>query len=75
MTPPWNHPFCFGPRKIPLAWGQPLPLDWAHSGVFLSVFVSEMAVGLFTPWLFSRGHWKAAQVVLRPAREARRAGL
>jgi len=22
------------------------------------VFVSETAVGLFTLWLFSRGHWK-----------------
>jgi hypothetical protein len=30
--------------------------------VFWAVFVSETSVGLFTLWLFSRGHWKGAQV-------------
>ena len=37
-------------------------LNWAHSGVFWGVFVSETSVGLFTLWLFSKGKWKTVQV-------------
>jgi putative MATE family efflux protein len=48
--------------QIPLCWVLAVHLDWAQSGVFWGVFVSETAVGLFTLWLFSRGGWKAARV-------------
>ena len=37
-------------------------LGWQRTGVFWGVFVSETAVGLFTPWLFSRGRWKTVTV-------------
>lgn len=62
MTPTWINLVFFWAIQIPLAWALALPLGWAESGVFWGVFVSETAVGVFTLWLFSRGHWKTAQV-------------
>lgn len=48
--------------QIPLAYFLAIEQDWGHSGVFWAVFFSETAVGLFTLWLFSRGHWKKFRV-------------
>lgn len=48
--------------QIPLCYLLAIKLDWAHSGVFWGVFVSETSVGLFTLWLFSKGKWKTTQV-------------
>jgi putative MATE family efflux protein len=48
--------------QIPLCWFLAIKLDWAHSGVFWGVFISETSVGLFTLWLFSKGKWKTVQV-------------
>lgn len=48
--------------QIPLCWFLAIKQEWAHSGVFWGVFISETSVGLFTLWLFSRGKWKTAQV-------------
>jgi putative MATE family efflux protein len=48
--------------QIPLCWWLAIRLDWAHSGVFWGVFLSETAAGLFTLWLFSRGGWKTVKV-------------
>lgn len=48
--------------QIPLCYLLAIKLDWAHTGVFWGVFVSETSVGLFTLWLFSRGKWKTVQV-------------
>lgn len=48
--------------QIPLCYLLAIKLDWAHSGVFWGVFVSETSVGLFTLWLFSKGKWKTVQV-------------
>jgi Na+-driven multidrug efflux pump len=61
-TPTWINVVFFWLIQIPLSWLLAIRLDWAHSGVFWGVFVSETLVGLFTLWLFSRGKWKAAQV-------------
>jgi len=48
--------------QIPLCYLLAVKLDWAHSGVFWGVFVSETSVGLFTLWLFSKGKWKTVKV-------------
>jgi Na+-driven multidrug efflux pump len=62
MTPTWINLVFFWAIQIPLAWVLALPLAYAHSGVFWGAFVSETAVGVFTPWLFSRGRWKTVKV-------------
>jgi putative MATE family efflux protein len=61
-TPTYINLFFFWALQIPLAWWLALELDWAHSGVFWAVFISETSVGLFTLWLFTRGRWKTASV-------------
>lgn len=48
--------------QIPLCYFLALKLDWQHSGVFWGVFISETSVGIFTTWLFSKGHWKLVKV-------------
>ncbi len=48
--------------QIPLCYLLAIKLDWAQSGVFWGVFISETSVGLFTLWLFSRGKWKTVKV-------------
>jgi len=48
--------------QIPLAYLLAIKLNWAHSGVFWAVFISETAVGLFTLWIFKKGNWKKARV-------------
>jgi putative MATE family efflux protein len=48
--------------QIPLSYFLAIELEWAHSGVFWGVFISETSVGLFTLWLFSKGRWKTAKV-------------
>ncbi|HYF69427.1 MAG TPA: MATE family efflux transporter [Ohtaekwangia sp.] len=48
--------------QIPLSYYLAIKLDWAHSGVFWGVFISETSVGLFTLWLFTRGKWKHVKV-------------
>jgi Na+-driven multidrug efflux pump len=48
--------------QIPLSWFLAIHLNWAQSGVFWVVFISETSVGLFTLWLFNRGSWKMVKV-------------
>jgi putative MATE family efflux protein len=48
--------------QIPLCYLLAIHYEWAHSGVFWGVFISETSVGLFTLWLFSKGKWKTVQV-------------
>jgi putative MATE family efflux protein len=48
--------------QIPLSYFLAIKLEWAHSGVFWGVFISETSVGLFTLWLFSKGKWKTVKV-------------
>jgi len=62
VTPTRINVVFFWLLQIPLAWYLAIERDWAQSGVFWAVFVSETSVGLFTLWLFSRGKWKTAQV-------------
>jgi putative MATE family efflux protein len=62
VTPTWINLVFFWLIQIPLCWLLALQLDWAQSGVFWGVFVSETGVGVFTLWLFTRGRWKSAKV-------------
>ncbi len=62
VTPTWINLVFFWLIQIPLCWFLALRLDWAETGVFWGVFVSETAVGVFTLWLFTRGQWKTAKV-------------
>lgn len=48
--------------QIPLSYVLAISLNWQHSGVFWSVFVSETLVGLYTLWLFTKGTWKTSTV-------------
>ena len=48
--------------QIPLSYLLAITLEWGHSGVFWSVFISETSVGLFTLWIFTKGKWKTATV-------------
>ncbi len=61
-TPTWINVIFFWLIQIPLAYVLAIYLDWGHSGVFWSVFISEASVGLFTLWMFKRGSWKRTQV-------------
>lgn len=61
-TPTWINFIFFWLIQIPLCYTLAIRFDWAHSGVFWGVFISETSVGLFTLWLFSKGKWKTAQV-------------
>ncbi|MBD78931.1 MAG: MATE family efflux transporter [Crocinitomicaceae bacterium] len=61
-TPTWINVIFFWIIQIPLSYWLAIELDWAHSGVFWGVFISETMVGLFTLMLFRRGSWKTMQV-------------
>ncbi len=62
VTPTKINLVFFWLIQIPLSWYLAVPLALEQSGVFWGVFISETSVGVFTLWLFSRGHWKAARV-------------
>lgn len=61
-TPTLINLVFFWLLQIPLSWWLAVHHDWAHSGVFWAVFLSETSVGIFTLWLFSRGSWKSVKV-------------
>lgn len=48
--------------QIPLSYGLSIILNWRESGVFWGMFISEISVGLFTLWLFTKGKWKNIKV-------------
>jgi putative MATE family efflux protein len=48
--------------QIPLAYVLAISLNWQQSGVFWGMFISEISVGLFTLWLFTKGRWKETEV-------------
>ena len=48
--------------QIPLAYVLAITLNWQQSGVFWGMFISEISVGLFTLWLFTKGRWKETEL-------------
>lgn len=61
-TPTYINLVFFWLIQIPLAYYLAIEINWQQSGVFWAVFISETAVGIFTLWLFTRGHWKKVKV-------------
>ncbi len=61
-TPTYINLVFFWLIQIPLAYLFAIHWNWAHSGVFWAVFISETSVGVFTLWLFNKGKWKEAKV-------------
>ncbi|TAH39905.1 MAG: MATE family efflux transporter [Bacteroidetes bacterium] len=61
-TPTYINLVFFWLIQIPLAYMLAIQLNWAHSGVFWAVFISETSVGIFTLWLFNKGKWKNVKV-------------
>ena len=57
-TPTYINIAFFWCLQIPLGYALAIHYNMSHSGVFWAAFISETSVGLFTLWLFSRGHWK-----------------
>jgi putative MATE family efflux protein len=62
QTPTLINVVFFWLLQIPLAYFLALQLDWAHSGVFWAVLISETSLGLTTILLFKRGKWKTMSV-------------
>ncbi|TNE36484.1 MATE family efflux transporter, partial [bacterium] len=48
--------------QIPLSYSLSILLDWKELGVFWGMFISEISVGLFTLWLFTKGKWKNIKI-------------
>ena len=61
-TPTLINVVFFWLFQIPLAYSLAIIFDWQESGVFWGMFISEIGVGLFTLWLFSKGKWKETKV-------------
>jgi len=61
-TPTYINLVFFWAIQIPLAYLLAIHFNWTHTGVFWAVFISETSVGIFTLWLFNKGHWKTVKV-------------
>jgi putative MATE family efflux protein len=61
-TPTLINVVFFWLFQIPLAYSLAIIFDWQESGVFWGMFISEIGVGLFTLWLFTKGKWKETKV-------------
>jgi len=61
-TPTYINLVFFWLIQIPLAYLLAIHLKFDATGVFWAVFISETSVGLFTLWLFKKGHWKSVKV-------------
>jgi Na+-driven multidrug efflux pump len=61
-TPTWINVVFFWMIQLPLSWWLAISMGWQQSGVFWAAFISEVAAGIFTLWLFTRGKWKSYQV-------------
>jgi len=61
-TPTLLNIVFFWMIQIPLSYTLAIVFDWQHSGVFWGSFISEVSIGLFTLWLFTRGKWKTVKV-------------
>ena len=61
-TPTLINAVFFWMIQIPLAYLWALKWGWNEQGVYWAVLFSEVGIGLFTLWLFSRGKWKTHQI-------------
>lgn len=62
MTPTWINVFCYWVVQVPLAWLLSTSLDMGPHGVFWSIFVAEVLMGIVGLAWFMRGSWKRKMV-------------
>ncbi len=62
MTPTWINVFCYWIVQVPVAWWLSTQLDMGPHGVFWSIFVAEVLMGIVGVIWFLRGSWKTQKV-------------
>ncbi len=62
MTPMWINGFCYWMVQIPVAYWMATRLSMGPYGVFWSVFVAEILMGIVGVIWFMRGRWKTQTV-------------
>lgn len=58
MTPTWINAFCYWIVQIPVAYLLATLLDMGPYGVFWSIFLAEILMGIVGVVYFMRGSWK-----------------
>ncbi|OFE12078.1 MATE family efflux transporter [Pseudohongiella acticola] len=58
MTPTWINAFSFWLVQIPLAWTLAMAAGWGAEGVYWSIFIGDLTMGIIGTYLFMRGGWK-----------------
>lgn len=62
MTPTWINVLCYWIVQVPVAWLLSTQLGMGPHGVFWSIFVAEVLMGIVGVWWFMRGSWKTQKV-------------
>lgn len=62
MTPTWINGFCYWIVQIPVAYLLATLLDMGPYGVFWSIFLAEILMGIVGVFYFMRGSWKTRTV-------------
>ncbi|MDP1932304.1 MAG: MATE family efflux transporter, partial [Gammaproteobacteria bacterium] len=62
MTPTWINVLCYWVVQVPLAWFLATSLTMGPYGVFWSIFVAEVLMGIVGLAWFMRGSWKLKRV-------------
>ncbi len=62
MTPTWINGFCYWIVQIPVAYLLATALQMGPYGVFWSIFLAEILIGVVGVFYFMRGSWKTRVV-------------
>ncbi|MGB4248949.1 MAG: MATE family efflux transporter [Pseudohongiellaceae bacterium] len=62
MTPTWINVFCYWIVQVPVAWWFSTSLGMGPNGVFWSIFIAEVLMGVVGVAWFMRGSWKRKMV-------------
>ena len=62
MTPMWVNVFCYWMVQIPAAYWMATKLSMGPYGVFWSVFLAEVLMGIVGILCFMQGRWKTQTV-------------
>lgn len=58
ITPMWINVFCYWMVQIPVAYWMATTLEMGPNGVFWSIFIAELLMGIVGVAFFMRGKWK-----------------
>lgn len=58
ITPMWINGFCYWMVQIPVAYWMAITLNLGPYGVFWSIFIAEILMGVVGVGFFMRGKWK-----------------